>query len=402
MKIAITGASGYIGKQLICALRNYPYDLVLFGRSLEKLQKLFPSKLSEDYSNIATGLRGVDVVIHLAVKNNDSDGLIEEFRSANVALLSDFAKHAVANEVKLFLNVTTLHGEQGPKSSKYGQTKAEGRKLLESFTDLKIVNLVLPAVYSPDGFRGKLGMLNSLPPFLRRAGFLALSALKPTLSASTLTARIVAVIDGLGSTRREVLVSDEQMHNPVYAGVKRTVDLCFAITVSVLIWPILLAAWLAIRVDSSGPAIFKQERVGRFGKVFQCYKFRTMATGTKQAGSHEVSAASITRVGKLLRRTKVDELPQIMNIFRNEMSLVGPRPNLPSQTTLTEVRRRLGVYNVKPGITGLAQIKGIDMSTPDQLAECDARYIAIRTLPLDTRILIATFAGQGQGDAVRS
>ena len=180
---------------------------------------------------------------------------------------------------------------------------------------------------------------------------------------------------------------------------KRFVDLAFATSVAIVLWPVLLCAWIAVKISSSGPAIFKQTRVGLHGAQFDCYKFRTMLAGTKQAASHEVGPAAITAVGKMLRRTKIDELPQIINIFRNEMSVVGPRPSLPTQTDLVTAREKLGVYAAKPGITGLAQIKGIDMSTPIRLAAVDAEYIAKRTLMLDARLIFSTLLGTGRGDA---
>lgn len=400
MKIAVTGATGYIGTQLIRDLLNSEHELLLFGRSINKLRHQYPTVAAADYSSLGSSLAGTDVVIHLAVKNNDSLGSKEEFRAANVDLLSDLAKSAAQNSVKLFVNVTSLHSETDGPAGEYARTKAEGRKILDGIDNLQIVSLILPAVYSPEGYRGNLAALNNIPPFLRHLGFQVLAAFKPTLHISTLNCKIITLAEGTAWPVKTIYVSDEQKHNAIYSVLQRIADLLFACAVATLLSPILIAAWIAIRMDSPGPAIFKQERVGKFGGVFECYKFRTMATGTKQAGSHEVSVSSITRVGKFLRRTKIDELPQILNIFSNEMSLVGPRPSLPSQLSLIAARRTLGVYDVKPGITGLAQINGIDMSTPELLAQYDARYIACRSLLLDMKILIATFVGQGQGDAV--
>lgn len=400
MKIAVTGASGYIGTQLIKSLLNSKHELLLFGRSINKLHRQFPTAAAADYNSLGSSLSGTDVVIHLAVKNNDSQGSKEEFRAANVNLLSDLAKNAALNRVKLFINLTTLHSETNGGSSEYGRTKAEGRKTLDSIGNLQIVNLILPAVYAPGRYRGNLAALNYLPRFLRGFCFLVLSTFRPTLNISILNRKIITLLEATDWPIKNLYVSDEQKHNAIYSGLKRASDLLFACAVATILSPILIAAWIAIKMDSRGPAIFKQKRVGIFGEVFLCYKFRTMAIGTKQAGSHEVGISSITRVGKFLRKTKIDELPQIVNIVRNEMSLVGPRPSLPSQLTLIDARHSLRVFDVRPGITGLAQINGIDMSTPELLAEYDARYIACRSLLLDLKILIATFFGRGMGDAV--
>ncbi|MDG4880370.1 sugar transferase [Mesorhizobium sp. WSM4884] len=155
--------------------------------------------------------------------------------------------------------------------------------------------------------------------------------------------------------------------------------------------PIMLIAMLAIKATSPGPAIFSQPRVGRAGSVFACHKLRTMHRDTPSLPTHEAPASSVTGVGKLLRRTKIDELPQLWNVLKGEMSLVGPRPCLPTQTDLIGHRQRLGVLAALPGITGLAQIKGIDMSDPKLCAETDAAYLKAASIGLDVKILIGTF-----------
>ncbi|TIP50063.1 MAG: sugar transferase [Mesorhizobium sp.] len=155
--------------------------------------------------------------------------------------------------------------------------------------------------------------------------------------------------------------------------------------------PIVLVAMLAIRATSPGPAIFSQIRVGRDGALFSCRKLRTMRRDTPSLPTHEAPANSVTVVGKVLRATKIDELPQLWNVLRGEMSLVGPRPCLPTQTELIDRRKRLGVLAAPPGITGLAQIKGIDMSDPRSCAETDAAYVRAASIGLDLRILLGTF-----------
>ncbi|KRC82774.1 lipid carrier--UDP-N-acetylgalactosaminyltransferase [Sphingomonas sp. Root241] len=178
-------------------------------------------------------------------------------------------------------------------------------------------------------------------------------------------------------------------------------DLAFAVVVALFFWWLGLLIWIAVRLSSTGPGLFAQERVGRDGRTFVCYKFRTMKIGTAQLGTHEISTSAVTPLGAFLRRTKLDELPQIWNILRNEISLIGPRPCLPVQTALVAARQRRGVLALTPGITGLAQVNGIDMSDPELLAEWDARYCASQSLLLDLRIALATAAGGGHGDRVR-
>lgn len=166
--------------------------------------------------------------------------------------------------------------------------------------------------------------------------------------------------------------------------------------------PILLIVAFLIRWDSPGPAIFRQQRVGAGEKPFICYKLRTMAQDSPTAGSHEVSPSYITPFGRWLRRLKIDELPQLWNVLRGEMSLVGPRPCLPSQTELIIARRVHGVYDVPPGVTGPAQVKGLDMSTPVELALEDAVWARSPNLKDYFCLVIMTAMGRGQGDAIRA
>lgn len=144
-----------------------------------------------------------------------------------------------------------------------------------------------------------------------------------------------------------------------------------------------------------------QTRVGRNQKPFTLFKLRTMSMDTEERGSHEISTAQITKVGKFLREKKIDELPQIINVLIGDMSFVGPRPCLPNQTELVSERSSRGVFKVRPGITGRAQLAGIDMSNPKQLAEVDAQYILERSFWSDLSIIYQTARGRGQGDMVK-
>lgn len=180
---------------------------------------------------------------------------------------------------------------------------------------------------------------------------------------------------------------------------KRAFDLVAAMALLVLTLPLMAIVALVIKRTSEGPVIFSQTRVGRKEKQFQCLKFRTMAAGTPSVSSHQASSAWITPTGRVLRKTKLDELPQLLNVIRGEMSLVGPRPCLPNQLELIEERRTRGVFQVRPGITGSAQLAGIDMSTPERLAIADSQYIAARSFVGDLEILIRTALGKGSGDA---
>ncbi|WP_212629020.1 sugar transferase [Pseudomonas sp. KB-10] len=164
--------------------------------------------------------------------------------------------------------------------------------------------------------------------------------------------------------------------------------------------PVLLLIFCAGLLDTGSPLFF-QQRVGRYREPFVLVKFRTMRLGTTSVASHLASPASITYLGRVLRRTKLDELPQLWNVLKGDMSLVGPRPGLYNQDILLQERHALRVFEARPGITGLAQISGIDMSTPKLLAKTDADMLAQLTLTSYFRFILMTVLGRGRGDRVQ-
>lgn len=180
----------------------------------------------------------------------------------------------------------------------------------------------------------------------------------------------------------------------------RLLDVVLSAVGLVLGGPLMALIFLAGLFDTGSPLFF-QERVGRYRQLFRLVKFRTMRRGTPDVGTHLADPSRVTALGRFLRRTKLDELPQLWNVFKGEMSLVGPRPCLPNQTELIAARDRLGVFAVRPGITGLAQIRGIDMSEPERLAQVDAEMVRRFGLGSYLKILLATLLGAGQGDRLR-
>ena len=180
----------------------------------------------------------------------------------------------------------------------------------------------------------------------------------------------------------------------------RIFDFLFSLLGLVVGFPVLLALTIIGLFDTGSP-IFRQVRVGRHQKPFTLVKFRTMKVDTASVATHLASSASITRFGHFLRKTKLDELPQLWNVLKGEMSLVGPRPGLFNQEELTEERAKRGVFEVRPGITGLAQVNEIDMSTPALLAETDQKMIQSLTVVDYFKYIFMTVAGKGAGDRVR-
>jgi O-antigen biosynthesis protein WbqP len=181
----------------------------------------------------------------------------------------------------------------------------------------------------------------------------------------------------------------------------RVLDFIFSFLGLMLGSPVLLVIYLIGLFDTGSP-IFRQERVGRDQKPFTLVKFRTMRPDTASVASHLADASAITPLGAFLRRNKLDELPQLWNVVKGEMSLVGPRPCLFNQTELIIQRASHAVFSVRPGITGLAQVNNIDMSTPRLLAETDARMLKELTLSTYFKYIFMTVGGKGSGDVVKS
>ena len=180
----------------------------------------------------------------------------------------------------------------------------------------------------------------------------------------------------------------------------RVFDFVFSLLGLVVGLPVLLVLTVIGLFDTGSP-IFRQVRVGRHQKPFTLVKFRTMRLDTASVATHLASSASITPFGHFLRKTKLDELPQLWNVLKGEMSLVGPRPGLFNQEELTEERAKRGVFDVRPGITGLAQVSEIDMSTPALLAETDQKMIQSLTVSDYFKYIFMTVAGKGAGDRVK-
>lgn len=163
--------------------------------------------------------------------------------------------------------------------------------------------------------------------------------------------------------------------------------------------PLLIVVYVLGIFDTGSP-LFRQERLGRYQKPFVLVKFRTMRLGTPTVASHLASSEQITPLGKFLRKTKLDELPQLWNVFRGDMSFVGPRPGLLQQERLIEERARLNVYEARPGITGLALIEHIYMDQPERLAETDRKMLDSLSIKNYFRYIVLSVIGKGSGDAV--
>ncbi len=397
MRIVIFGASGKVGDLLVPRLKSAGCELVLVGRDVKCLREKYPGQHCLDLGNWSSGGYGFDAAINLAVINTSSDSRWEKFEVVNVGLAVQLAEYAAAAKIPRFVQVSSVHALDEKNGSFYAHSKRLATEGLARVQGVEIKTIYLAAVWG-ECWAGNLSFLNSMPSSLALMLFRPLSALKPTVHVDTVAQAVLAAVAGKCNPRQ--VVADEQDRNIWYRVSCALRDYGFALSVIIFFWWALLIIWLWVRIDSPGPGIFAQERIGHKGKPFTCYKFRTMSAGTIQAGTHEVSADAVTPVGVFLRRTKLDELPQIWNILKGELRLVGPRPGLPVQKELYAAREVRGVFSVKPGITGWAQIHDVDMSDPERLAWWDAQYIGMRSILLDLRIILATAFGRGRGDRV--
>ena len=174
---------------------------------------------------------------------------------------------------------------------------------------------------------------------------------------------------------------------------KRLFDILFGLILLIILSPLLLMVILVIKVDSKGPALFTQRRIGKNNNEFVLYKFRTMSTEAPNVATHLLKdpQSYITPFGKFLRKSSFDELPQLLNILKGDMTFIGPRPALYNQYDLIDLRTRCGVHTLKPGVTGWAQVNGRDCLDLSEKINFDFFYLENQNLTLDIKILLLTF-----------
>lgn len=186
-------------------------------------------------------------------------------------------------------------------------------------------------------------------------------------------------------------------------GLKRIVDFLLSLLGIIVLSPILLILVIAIKIDSKGPVIFTQKRVGKNKKLFNIYKFRTMKIDTpKEMPTHLLENPDffITKVGKFLRKTSLDELPQLFNILKGDMAVIGPRPALWNQDDLIEERDKYGANDIRPGLTGWAQINGRDELEIDYKAQLDGYYVERESFSMDVKCFFGTIISVFKSDGV--
>jgi O-antigen biosynthesis protein WbqP len=174
-------------------------------------------------------------------------------------------------------------------------------------------------------------------------------------------------------------------------GLKRAIDVVAAAAVLLALSPLILLLGLAIKIWDPGPIIFRQRRVGADGRQFDFYKLRSMPVNTGDIPSHQIGEVRLSWIGRLIRRTNLDELPQLWNVLRGDMSLIGPRPCIPAQQDLIELRRGNGALACRPGLTGLAQVNSYDGMSVEAKAAYDGDYAQSLSFGRDAAIVLRTF-----------
>jgi lipopolysaccharide/colanic/teichoic acid biosynthesis glycosyltransferase len=386
VKIAVSGASGSVGRNLIPLLVQAGHTLLLISRDPATLRGQFPGLSVASVATWEEDARNYDIFLHLAVRNNNQVGSLGEFMEANANLTSTLAKGALRAGISRFVYPSTVQALMPEASSPYVLSKVAGMQAAHmSFpggVDVVYLGLVHGQYYS-----GKLSFLNKLPRPIGSFVFSSFSALRPTTSVQHL-------VGYLNLPRPVVahhpsILTDSKSHNALYRLWQSLLGGIFVLAV-LMLYPLLLVVWGVVVIDDGRPGVFVQERIGCGNTVFNCVKFRTMRNGTGSRGSHMVDSDAVTKVGRILRRLKIDELPQAWNVFRGEMALIGPRPCLPDQDEVIAARESRGVVNCFPGLTGWAQVNGVDMSEPERLATFDAQYVGLQSVSFDFQVIRAT------------
>ena len=386
-KIVIAGGTGFVGSRIAQVLAKCGHTVLVLSRQPDANKQ--NSCGGVEYSNYADFERlsdQFDLFINLVAKNNNSRFTFEQYKLVNVDFARYLANLASKKNIPVYLYFSTSHTIFGNEKGFYAETKSIGERIQEKVIKNKFVVIYPPLIYG-ESWSGSLSFLNSFPRILSTKIFTLIKIIKPSVNID----QIISICRDIDkNSNSKIFISDDLDQNRAYGVFKLCLNGVFCIAAITIIFVIFPALFCLIKADSPGPVLFKQSRLGKGKKPFNCYKFRTMYSSTKETATHEAKKGSITRVGGFLRKTKIDELPQCINIILGQMDLIGYRPNLKSQELLKRERDTLGVYDKKPGITGLSQVSGLDMSQPSELAQTDHIYHKYRCVKLDILILIKT------------
>jgi lipopolysaccharide/colanic/teichoic acid biosynthesis glycosyltransferase len=401
--VVVTGASGVVGRGVLTELLSRPgYEVRVLSRDPDQFRPEVAAGIKvAGYDDLDEILTGAHSVLHLAARNNDQGGTAADFERDNCEWACELAEAAARRGVKRFVFATTTKALAGKGADSYGLSKANAEYRLLSLADrssLEVALVRLGPVHGP-GSKGKVRFLENMPVALRGVAARLLRSLLPIVSVDVAAKGLVSMLED-GSGRVELCLSDPLDRWSPYWPFAFAVNGLFVLAVPTVLAIPTAGSAAAVALDSPGGVFFVQRRVGYRQRPFHCRKFRTMRTDAPVAGTHEVGRNYVTGVGEVLRKFKLDELPQAVNVFKREMNVIGPRPCLESQSELIAERARYGVFDTRPGVTGLGQVAGVDMSQPKKLAIFDHRYAAFRSIAWDITIAVKTILGGGFGDPV--
>ena len=398
MKIIVTGASGFVGKLIVPELNKKNIKMLLVGRCKNKLKKIYGESNICEYNKLEKFAKNYDCIIHLATFNNLKKSNYHKARKENLEIFKKVFEIAKLYNLFIF-NFSSTHSLDLTYKSEYAESKREIEKFINKTNYCRIETLYMPYIYGKK-MSGKLEILNILPKFISRTVLYFFSAFKPTVNIQTIINYLLKS-DKNAKIKKLNILSENIRKNYIFSFYKRVLDLIFSFIVFSILWWLFILIWLIIKLETPGPGIIFQKRVGKHGKIFNCLKFRTMKSGVKQAPTHQMSLNDLTFFGSFLRKTKLDELPQIFNIILNEMSLVGPRPCLHIQHKLIAKRKDFQILDIKPGVTGFAQINKVDMSDIHKITQFDFTYLKTQSISNDIKIIIKTIIGAGNIDNIK-
>ena len=379
----ISGGSGFVGSELIPLLVDEGHTVLVLSRAPEAAPPHEAACRVVSYQGWEAEGAGYDLFVNLAVLNSPESSQHQRSENVNCELAEQLATQARKASISRFFYCSSVHALDFRNHGSFAASKRMGEQRARISFGEGFHSSYWGSVHGKK-FSGRLEVLNRLPQWLQKPAFSLMSALIPTTAVGSILSTLESEVPGGRS-----FLTDDKDENWVYRLWRHSINLLFAVGAGAL-FPILSLIWLAIILGDGRPGIFLQDRVGKGGVIFSCVKLRTMINGTASDGTHLVGTYAVTRLGRLLRRMKIDEIPQAWNVLKGEMNLIGQRPSLTNQSEVISQRQLAGVGGFTPGVTGWAQVSGVDMSDPERLARLDAEYSSLRSIIWDLKIIKRT------------
>lgn len=385
----VFGGTGFVGSMLTSFLRDNSLKFYEFDRwGVEKTSdgsgsSVAGTHLSDFVESHVSAFMFRVIFCSCALNTNRKAEIantdLDLFYSQSQKIISIFSR--VECDV-FFLNSTHTFFYK----NSYTDHKLKTSELLRSADNIRFFDLYLGAVHDTHVPVAAFP-LRRIPSRYMKIFY----CFRPTTSLNLITDFVLTVSSDMRSGR--YLILDKKYDEFWYSIFSSLMNFCFVIVGFPIFVLCLIPVGVLIKIDSAGPIFYSQTRAGKFGRPFRILKFRTMKEGVAVKATHLISSSGISRIGRFLRKWKIDELPQVVNVFRGQMGLVGYRPCLLSQVDLIEARRKIGISQELPGITGLGQVTGFDMADVHSLIEVERKYMNLRCVSLDIRICVSTFFG---------